>query len=228
MAISLKRTGSISASSIKMIGYGAAKVGKTKAISTLPNPITLSCEGGLLVLQENDLPYIEVRSIDDLYDAYAWLMESDEAKQYESVALDSLTEMGEVVLAAEKKVMVSGKLRDPRQAYTAMSDQMSEVIREFRDIPNRHVYFSAQMEKMVDETGAVLFAPAMPGQKFPQKIPYFFDEVFAFRIEDGFHSIMTATDGIWTAGDRSGKLDKWEEPDLGAIIKKIQAPRGEK
>jgi hypothetical protein len=222
MAISLKRTGTIGTSSVKMIGYGPAKVGKTRAIATLPNPITLSCEGGLLVLREQNLPYIEVGSLADLYEAYEWLTSSDEAKQYESVALDSITEMGEVVLAAEKKVTINGKLRDPRQAYGAMQDLMGDVIRAFRDLPDRHVYFCAQMEKSTDELGSVLYAPAMPGQKFPQKIPYFFDEVLAFRIENKHHAILTATDGVWVAGDRSGKLDTWEPQDLGAIIRKIQ------
>ena len=32
---------------------------------------------------------------------------------------------------------------------------------------------------------------------------------------------MCDSDGLWLAKDRSGKLDNWEAPDLGAIITKI-------
>ena len=221
MAIALKRTGSLGATAVKFLGYGGAGYGKTRAISTLPTPITLSAEAGLLSLKEYDLPYIEITSLADLHDAYAWLIGSDEAKAFESVALDSFSEIAEVVLADEKKVLVSGKLRDPRQAYGAMADKMADLLRAFRDLPGKHVYFSAKMEKAIDELGMSTFAPSMPGNKFAQQLPYFFDEVFAFRKEAGHFAIMTGTDGLWSAKDRSGKLDLWEPPDLGAIIKKI-------
>jgi len=32
---------------------------------------------------------------------------------------------------------------------------------------------------------------------------------------------MCDSDGLWVAKDRSGKLDAWEAPDLGEIIRKI-------
>jgi hypothetical protein len=221
MAISLKRTGQLGASSVKFLGYGPAKIGKTRAISTLPNPITLSCEGGLLVLKDYDLPYIEIRNVKDVYDAYEWLTSSEEAKGFESVALDSITEIAEVVLASEKTKTEGGKKVHGMRAYGEMADKVGDLLRAFRDLPSHHVYFSAQMEKSTDELGAVLYAPAMPGSKFAQKLPFFFDEVFAFRMEGGHRAILTSTDGVWTAGDRSGKLDQWEPPDLGAIIRKI-------
>jgi hypothetical protein len=34
---------------------------------------------------------------------------------------------------------------------------------------------------------------------------------------------MCDSDGIWLAKDRSGKLDAWEAPDMGAIIEKMSA-----
>jgi hypothetical protein len=32
---------------------------------------------------------------------------------------------------------------------------------------------------------------------------------------------MCASDGLWSAKDRSGSLDSWEPADLGAVIAKI-------
>jgi hypothetical protein len=221
MAISLRRTKEIMNRGVKVLVYGPAGAGKTCLIPTLENPVILSAEGGLLSIQGFDVPFIEIDSMETLKEAYIWLTDSEEGQAFKSVALDSISEIGEVVLSFEKKAT-----KDPRAAYGAMQDQMSEMIRAFRDLPGRHVYFSAKLEKSQDETGMILYAPSMPGNKAGQSLPYFFDEVLALRVErdaDGNaqRALMCDSDGLWTAKDRSGRLDKWETPDLGAIIAKI-------
>lgn len=220
MAISLKRTRDLSRSGVKLLVYGAAGAGKTSLIRTLPNPIVLSAEGGLLSIQDADLPYIEIATMDDLRQAYSFIM-GEEGTEFQSVALDSISEIAEVVLNAEKKIA-----KDPRQAYGAMQEQMSDLIRAFRDLPGKHVYMSAKLEKSQDETGRMLYAPSMPGNKVGQSLPYFFDEVLALRVEKDSEgstqrALMCDSDGLWQAKDRSGKLSAWEAPDLGAIIEKI-------
>lgn len=218
MAISLKTTGSLSANGVKLLVYGQAGAGKTSLIKTLPSPIVLSAEGGLLSIQDADLPFIEITSMETLKEAYVWLTETTD---YKSVALDSISEIAEVCLNYEKKIN-----KDPRAAYGAMQEQMADIIRAFRDLPGLHVYMSAKLEKTQDEMGRILYAPSMPGNKTGQSLPYFFDEVLALRIEkdaDGNtqRALMCDSDGLWSAKDRSGKLSAWEAPDLGAIIAKI-------
>ncbi len=221
MAINVKTTGSLAANGVKVLVYGQAGAGKTSLIKTLPSPIVLSAEGGLLSIQDADLPFIEISDMETLREAYTWLTQSDEAKGFQSVALDSISEIAEVVLNAEKKAT-----KDPRQAYGAMQEQMADIIRAFRDLPGRHVYMSAKLEKTQDEMGRVLYAPSMPGNKTGQALPYFFDEVLALRVEkdgDGNtqRALMCDSDGLWLAKDRSGKLDMWEAPDLSAVFAKI-------
>lgn len=221
MAIQLRSTKGLHSSGVKLLVYGAAGAGKTSLIKTLPNPVVLSAEGGLLSIADADLPFIDIGNMDQLKEAYEWVMQSDEAKQFDSIALDSISEIAEVVLSSEKK-----KTKDPRQAYGALQDIMGDLIREFRDIPEKHVYFSAKLEKSQDEMGRILYAPSMPGNKLGQSLPFFFDEVLALRVEkdaDGEtqRALMCDSDGLWVAKDRSGKLDQWEAPDLGAIIRKI-------
>jgi phage nucleotide-binding protein len=221
MAINVKTTGSLAANGVKVLVYGQAGAGKTSLIKTLPSPIVLSAEGGLLSIQDADLPFIEITSMTELQEAYTWLTSSDEAKAYKSVALDSISEIAEVCLNTEKKAT-----KDPRQAYGAMQEQMADIIRAFRDLPGRHVYMSAKLEKTQDEMGRVLYSPSMPGNKTGQALPYFFDEVLALRVEkdgDGNtqRALMCDSDGLWLAKDRSGKLDAWEAPDLSAVIAKI-------
>lgn len=220
MAISLKRTRDLSRSGVKLLVYGAAGAGKTSLIKTLPSPIVLSAEGGLLSIQDADLPYIEIATMDDLRQAYSFII-GEEGAGFQSVALDSISEIAEVVLNAEKKIA-----KDPRQAYGAMQEQMSDLIRAFRDIPGKHVYMSAKLEKSQDEMGRILYAPSMPGNKVGQQLPYFFDEVLALRVEKDAEgntqrALMCDSDGLWQAKDRSGKLAAWEAPDLGAIVEKI-------
>ena len=221
MAINLKKTGGLTASGVKLLVYGQAGAGKTSLIPTLPNPIVLSAEGGLLSIQDADVPFIEIANMDDLREAYAWAKDSKEAAGFESVALDSISEVAEVVLAHELK-----RNKDGRAAYGELNTTMAELIRSFRDLPNKHVYMSAKLEKSADEMGKLLFNPSMPGKSLTQSLPYFFDEVLALRVErdsDGNtqRALMCDSDGIWLAKDRSGKLEMWESPDLGAIITKI-------
>jgi hypothetical protein len=225
VAINLKSTGNLAGNGVKLLVYGQAGAGKTTLAPTLPNPIVLSAEGGLLSIQDAELPYIEITTMAELQEAYKWLTESAEAAQFESVAIDSISEVAEVCLNYEKKVN-----KDPRAAYGAMQEQMADIIRAFRDLPAKHVLMTAKLEKTQDEMGRILYAPSMPGNKTGQSLPYFFDEVLALRVEkdaDGFaqRALMCDSDGLWLAKDRSGKLEAWEAPDLTVIINKIGAKK---
>lgn len=221
MAIQIRSTEHIAADGVKMLVYGAAGAGKTSLIPTLPSPVVLSAEGGLLSIAGANIPFVEVSDMASLQEAYAWLKDSAEAKPYKSVCLDSISEVAEVVLAAEMR-----KNKDGRAAYGEMNSTMAELIRAFRDLPGRHVYMSAKLEKSQDETGRMLYNPSMPGKSLTQQLPYFFDFVFPLRVERDAEgktqrALMTDSDGLWLAKSRSHQLDPWEAPDLGAIIRKI-------
>jgi len=222
MAITLKSSGDVAASQVRLLVYGQAGAGKTSLIPSLPAPVILSAEGGLLSIAGSNLPFVEINSVETLREAYQWLTESSEAAQFQSVALDSISEIAEVVLANEKATA-----KDPRQAYGALQDVMGGIIRAFRDLPGRHVYFTAKLEKSQDEMGRILYSPSMPGAKLGQQLPYFFDLVLPLRVEkdaegNTVRSLQCQSDGLWTAKDRSGRLDPWEPADLGHIIRKIQ------
>ena len=210
---------------VKILTYGSSGAGKTRLCATAPNPVIISAESGLLSLRDVDLPVIEVSSITDVHEAYKFLAQSAEGRQFETVCLDSISEIAEVVLAYEKKAT-----KDPRAAYGQLSEQMGELLRAFRDLPGRNVYMSAKLERVKDEsTGAVSFGPSMPGQRLAQGLPYLFDEVFALRIEKDPNGqptrwLQTAGDFQYSAKDRSGALDPFEFPDLSAVINKIVNP----
>lgn len=216
--IEVKSTKTVTTNGIKALVYGMSGAGKTTLAGTLDRPLVLSAESGLLALAGKDIDFIEIGSIDDLRSAYDFVMKSD----YKHVVLDSISEIAEVVLSEAKKAS-----KDPRQAYGAMADQVTDLIRAFRDIPGRDVIFIAKAEKATDEAGRMLYSPSMPGQKVGQNMAYFFDLVLALRVEKNeeneiVRALLCNTDGLWSAKDRSGKLDLWERPNLKSIFAKIK------
>lgn len=220
MAINLKSTSDLSANGVKALVYGQAGAGKTTLAATMPHPVILSAEGGLLSIKDSGVPYLEISTMSDLWEAYEWLTEGG-GQEYQSVVLDSISEIAEVCLNSEKKVN-----KDPRAAYGEMQTQMADIIRAFRDLPGRHVLMTAKVEKTADEMGRILYSPSMPGNKTGQSLPYFFDLVLALRVEKDAEGVsqralLCDSDGLWLAKDRSGKLDAWEPADFGAIIEKI-------
>lgn len=228
MAIKLKRTSDVMLDGVKFLVYGQSGAGKTFLCSTLPNPIILSAESGLLTLRNFDLPFIEINSVDDLIEAYEWATESKESQEFETIAIDSLSEIAEVLLSDEKS-----KSKDPRAAYGEMQDQLTKLIRKFRDIKGKNVFMTAKAEKSQTDTGKILYSPSMPGAKAAQGAPYFFDEVLALRVEatgedEVERMLQCRPDGMWLAKDRSDSLSKWELPNLSAIIQKIKESTNEK
>lgn len=207
---------------VKMLVYGRAGRGKTTLCATAPNPFIISAEAGLLALTRYNLPYIEIRTISDLYEVFRWCQTSAEAKQFQTICLDSLSEIAEVVLLNAKR-----NVKDPRQAYGELIEQMTKLIREFRDLPEKHVYMSAKQEFSKNEaTGVMTNGPMMPGSKLGQQLPYFFDEVFQLDIESppgqpSYRYLRTQPDFVNDAKDRSGLLDPIEAPNLGNVISKI-------
>ncbi len=73
MAINLRSTAGLAADGVKLLVYGQAGAGKTSLIPTLPNPVVLSAEGGLLSIAGADVPYITISTMADLWEAYEWL-----------------------------------------------------------------------------------------------------------------------------------------------------------
>lgn len=225
MAIRLTSTAQAAADNgLKVLVHGPAGAGKTRLCATTGEPtVIISAEAGLLSLRQHDIPVIEVASIEDVSEAYEFLTQSDEAKGFRWVCLDSISEIAEVCLAAEKAAT-----RDPRQAYGALQERMTALIRAFRDLPGRNVYMSCKQQAVTDSAGLTTYQPSLPGAKLGQGVSYFFDEVFALRVEkdaDGNPTrwLQTQRDYTHEAKDRSGALDLFEPCDLAAIAAKVRS-----
>lgn len=223
MALQFSTTDQASAAAgVKVLVYGDAGMGKTTLCATAPAPIIISAESGLLSLRKYRIPVIEIKTIDQLTEAYDWSTRSAEARQFATICIDSISEIGEVVLANAKC-----QVKDPRQAYGELIEKMTMTIRAFRDLPGKHVYMAAKMEPMKDElTGVVRYGPAMPGSKLGPQLPYFFDEVFRLGVNksprgETYRFLQTQPDLQYIAKDRSGSLAAIESPDLNHVFAKI-------
>lgn len=224
MAIQLTSTkDSAAINGLKFLVHGPAGAGKTSLCATTGEPtVIISAESGLLSLRGVDIPVIEVKTLDQLYEAYDFVVNTEQGQSFKWICLDSISEIAEVVLNHEKKAA-----KDPRQAYGALAEKMTDLIRAFRDLPGRNVYFSCKQERAKDEqSGAMLYYPAMPGNMLKQGVGYFFDFVFALRVEkdaDGNPTrwLQTSRDYNYEAKDRSGSLDMFESPDLAALAAKV-------
>lgn len=222
---------------VKCIVYGKPKIGKTMLVGTCPNPIVISAERGLLSLRRDfgHLPGVEIACLQDLIDVHAWAFGSVEARQFDTICLDSISEIAEVVLLAAKQSEVTGAAREKRKlngfkAYADLNDQVMKVFRDFRDFAHKHVYFVAKEEWDKDEqTGMYTFRPSMPGKQLTMQLPYMFDEIFQIvKYKDQqsgqeMRALRTRSDNMNVAGDRSGRLDEWERPDLSHVFNKILA-----
>jgi len=205
---------------VKILVYGRAGSGKTLLCSTAPTPIIIQCEGGLLSLRNHNIPVMDVATISDLDEALEKLRSKKFSEHFETVCLDSISEMAERVLADAKK-----HNKDGRKAYGETNEQMDRIIKAFRDLNGYNVYFSAKEKKLIDEDGIMQVVPSMPGTVLTSNLPYLFDGVFYLKVEvkdnKCVRHLITEADYRYDVSDRSGALATKETPNLKAIFEKI-------
>jgi hypothetical protein len=206
MAIKIKKTSDVKLNGVKCVIYGGAGTGKTRICATAPKPIIISAESGLLSLTEVDCDYIEINTLEDLDAAYNHLKNSDD---YETICLDSLSEICEVVL---DKIKPNHK--DKRQAYGEMADAILPMLKRFRDIKGKNVIFTSKLvTKQDEESGIITQELFIPGQMLPNQVPYLVDELFCLqRDRKNLQIMQTQPDRMRFCKDRSGALEAIEKP----------------
>jgi phage nucleotide-binding protein len=226
---------------LKIIIYGASGSGKTTLAKTIGEPtLIISSEAGLLSLQGSDIDAIDI-SIDDhgkaipkekriarLGEVYSFL-QTDAAKKYKWVFIDSLSELSQNLM--EQLYLEFPERKDSLPMFGELSKRSRALIKGFRDLPNFNVVMTALDEVDKDEGGQRFTNIQMVG-KISNQIPAMFDEVFYLHVqkeEDGNEKrvLVTSNSDKLRCKDRSGKLEKIEDANLGLIINKIRGTNKE-
>lgn len=208
----------------KILVYGPSGFGKTRLIGTAPKPIIISSEKKLISLKDFDIPVILIENFADLEEAYKFITTNEKANQFETIAIDSISDIAETILTDFKN---DPETNDHGQAaYGHLADKLGPMIKKFRDINDKHIYMIAK-SKMVEDmyTNINMFAPSLPGRVLPGNIAYEFDYVFAMRVgvtDKGvqYRYLQTQPDMQWVAKGH-GSLADMERPDLSLIFKKL-------
>lgn len=203
---------------------GPSGVGKTSLAATLPHKDTviLSAEAGLLCLQGTDIDVIEVKDKKGLDEAMRFLMED---RKYKYLFVDSLTEIGDIFLRELKNDPKYADASKTFKLYGAYNDLITAYTKAFRDLTHYSVFITCLDSTKTDGLEKI-HTFNIPGQQVKDNLKSWFDVVFEYKIyqdEDGkpHRKLVTDIAESALAKDRSGKLNKYEEPDLGKILNKL-------
>lgn len=205
----------------KAIVYGPPGQGKTPITQTAPRPILCVSEPGMLSLRHNtSLPCIEAFTVKGIADFYKWLASSNEANNFDTVAVDSVSQQAEIILNEELP-----KHKDPRKAYGEMARTVMGYMNQLYFAKYKHTYLICK-QIVVEENGANRAKPYFPGQDLNVKIPHLFDLILHLNtftvpgvgVTKAFHTVDTLTA---MARDRSGTLFEYEPTDLTQLYSKV-------
>ncbi len=209
-------------STVKAIIFGDSGVGKTYLLSTAPRPL-------LVINVDNSIASLEpaegidvypdpsecrpVLSWEEFVDIVHWLM-AEGAKEYQTVAIDTATEAGELL----KQYILSDKGPTGRvhpkvmsQAdYGLYAELFLEQLRRIRDLPCNVVVNCQTQDLVVDDPngGTELYRyAAFGGHKTPSTAPALFDVVgYLGVVEDKENDGLLRKLLLQPIGNRKAKI----------------------
>lgn len=168
--------------------YGDSGSGKTHLLGTFPKVLILDTDNGVDTLSglDVDVEHWATR-VGDADSKEVWKAFLDRVDQFvknpthETLALDSLTTLGDMVVAhiVGKQNRTGLQLQD----YTPIYDELSKLILKLRRSPT-HMILTAHEETTRDEYNAKLIVrPLSIGNQFPKRLPIFFNNIYNVKAE---------------------------------------------
>jgi phage nucleotide-binding protein len=201
----ITNTSDVKSHNVYALVVGRSGVGKTSLAKTLPEDkvLILSAESGLLSLHGTSIDVVKIETFQDLIDAYSFL-NSNQSK-YEHIIIDSLTELGEKLLAELKP---NYKKAQNFQLYADYSEKMTKMLKAFRDLHQYNIYMLA-LDKLTPKDFTEVVSIDLVQKSLSKKLPALFDEVFYYvkeKREDGsvVRALCTDSDDVDFTKDRSG------------------------
>lgn len=202
-------------------------VGKTSQCMNLPpdEVAFISLESGDLCFKKKGYkPRLKsvIKSVDDLTESFVQL--NDGIKGVKYVFIDSLTEMGQMILFELKE---DPRYQDPKNTlkmYGTYNEMMTKIIKSYRDMDKYTVIFTCLSTKEKD--GMEVYDDYnIPGASVKNMLKSYFDLVLHMKVykdgEEEKRVFLTSSSVSRLAKDRSGLLNEVESADIGEIIAKI-------
>lgn len=219
---------------MKAIMYGKPGHGKTPMLNTAPRPVLLATEPGLLSMKGSTIPTWEAYTPERIEEFFDWVEKSSELKNFDTIAIDSGSQLAEIILAQEQR-----RNKDGRKAYGEMSKRCMYWYDGLFFMRQKHIILNcksmqAEVGKQVVNNGGQISVemsyqsqPYFPGQDLGIKVPHRYDAILHVGLArvpgmpNEQVAIRTRSTSEILARDRSGNLDELEPPHIGNLIQKV-------
>lgn len=199
--------------------YGQAGIGKTTALASLPKPIILSAEAGLLPLQGKGIAFSKIATLADVRKAFVALKNPDLAGTFSTVVIDSISEVCDMAYV-ECKNLVGNEVT---KLYPELRATVATLLRSFKSLPMHFVCTCRETVKELRK--GKQSAPTVVGNKLADDLPHVFDLVLHYTVDsDNQRVVYTNSSSGSIAKDRTNMLPpviKDTDGFLGRILETI-------
>lgn len=218
---------------VKAMIFGGPGSGKTPLINTAPRPVLLVTEPGMLSMRTSSVPSWEAYNAPLIVEFFEWFMKSREASNFDTLAIDSMSNIAEIILIEELNRQKHGM-----KAYGTMSERVMKITNDLYYMPQKHLALIAKQalaengRTTMIANGEVITEPVMqkrpffPGKDLNVKIPHLFDNVMHLgEVQIPGHqkpvrALRTKEIPEIFSRDRLGNLNELEPADLSALFAK--------
>jgi hypothetical protein len=151
----------------------------------------------------------------EIDDFFKWFLHSNESKQFDTLAIDSASQMADIYLQAALKTNKHGL-----KAYGEMAENVMNHLRPLFYLKEKHTYVICK-----ETNDGTKFRPYFPGNQLNIDVPHLYDfilhlgiknvpnvgQVKAFQCNESY-DVMSR--------NRTGNLADYEQPDFGALVRK--------
>lgn len=210
-------------SGVKALIYGAPGSAKTPLISTAPRPVLLACENGMLSMKGSNVPTWQAFTPQRIDEFFRWLFTSNEAKNYDTVAIDSASQMADVYLqGALNGTSASGKKVHGLAAYGDMADSVMDHLRPLYYMQEKHTYVICKETEISN-----MKRPYFPGKYLNPEVPHLYDFILHLGIKNTPVGMTLAFQCNQTydvlARNRTGNLADYEPPNFSTLVQKAMS-----
>lgn len=199
----------------KCIIYGPPGSAKTPLINTAPRPVLLAVEPGLLSMRNSTVPTWMAPNKARIDEFFKWFELSSEAKNFDTLAVDSTSQMCNIALDESKS-------KHGLAQYGEMADYVWPYMQRLYYLKEKHMYLIAKEELTTDGKRR----PSFPGQQLPRDIPHLYDCILRLArvpIPNVGEQLAFQCNGTMdvVARNRTGTLADFEPPDFSVLVRKV-------